>query len=157
MSNKGGGVRLCADSKGIPLRMAFMHFCRSRIGHSCGVSEEVAQIVVNKEAGVSRVTDLKGKAAGLGLPESGIRFSSELLLEYFGVGESDRVIFGPVLWILPRDAGVSWTVRWRGSLPGERFPFPGFTTRFGAAEYNCCPSTLRRCGACASAIPSCAR
>jgi len=51
--------------------------------------EEVAQIVVNKDAGIGRVTDLKGKAVGLGLPQSGMRFSSALLLEYFGIGMRD--------------------------------------------------------------------
>jgi TRAP transporter TAXI family solute receptor len=51
--------------------------------------EEVAQILVNKAAAINSIRDFKGKPVGLGLPKSGSRFSSTILLEYFGIGPDD--------------------------------------------------------------------
>jgi TRAP transporter TAXI family solute receptor len=51
--------------------------------------QEVLQLVVRKDAGIRSVADLRGKRVALGLPQSGSRFSSEILLEYFGFHSGD--------------------------------------------------------------------
>jgi TRAP transporter TAXI family solute receptor len=50
---------------------------------------EPAQIVVNRKLTISRVQDLRGKRVAVGLPRSGSRFSTEVLLGYFGLKEAD--------------------------------------------------------------------
>jgi TRAP transporter TAXI family solute receptor len=51
--------------------------------------EEVAQILVNKAAAIHTIHDFKGKPVGIGPPKSGSRFSSTILLWYFGIGPGD--------------------------------------------------------------------
>jgi TRAP transporter TAXI family solute receptor len=88
---------------------------------------EVAQILVAKDAGIRSISDIRGKAVGVGLPHSGMRFSSRLLLEYFGIAESDfdgasvdpseggaRVADGSLA------ASISWAA----------VPVPGFSEAF---------------------------
>jgi len=51
--------------------------------------EEPAHIVVRKDAGIATIGDLRGKKVDLGLPGSGNRFTSEILLAHFGIGVDD--------------------------------------------------------------------
>ncbi len=47
--------------------------------------EELAQIVVAKDAGIDTIRDLDDRVASLGPAGSGVRFSSEVMLSHFGI------------------------------------------------------------------------
>jgi len=66
-------------------------FRSNRIAALGVLYEEPMQILVSRAAGIRRVGDLRGKPVALGLPHSGSRFSSDILLEYFGLTERDIV------------------------------------------------------------------
>jgi TRAP transporter TAXI family solute receptor len=51
--------------------------------------EEVAHIVVHRDAGIETIGDLRGKTVNLGLPDSGSKFTSEILLTHFGIRLDD--------------------------------------------------------------------
>ncbi len=51
--------------------------------------EELAQIVVRQDSGITTIGDLRGGTVNLGLPDSGSRFTSEILLSHFGIGVDD--------------------------------------------------------------------
>lgn len=52
----------------------------TRIVGLAALYEEALHIVVAKDSGIKRLEDLRGKQVNLGLPQSGSRFSSKILL-----------------------------------------------------------------------------
>jgi TRAP transporter TAXI family solute receptor len=74
-----------------------------------------AQIVVPRDSDVRTVADLKGKRVSLGIPESGERFCSQLVLSHFGIEVADLraefLDFAPSLASLHAgrlDAYITW-------------------------------------------------
>jgi TRAP transporter TAXI family solute receptor len=61
----------------------------THIAALCVLYQEPAQIVVSRRANIKSIADLRGKKIALGLPQSGSKFSSEILLAYFGLAPGD--------------------------------------------------------------------
>ena len=63
----------------------------THIAALCLFYQEPVQIVVSRKANIKSIADLRGKKIALGLPQSGSRFSSEVLLAYFGLKPTDYI------------------------------------------------------------------
>ncbi len=61
----------------------------TKIGGLAVLYEEVAHIMVGADSGIKRIEDLRGRAVNLNLPNSGSRFTSEIVLGHFGLKLTD--------------------------------------------------------------------
>jgi TRAP transporter TAXI family solute receptor len=91
----------------------------ANIGGIAVLFEEVAQIIARKDAEVGGVRGLPGKRLNVDLPQSGTRFTTELVLESFGIALDDVApSFLPVTEIsgplMAGDVDATW---WWRALP----------------------------------------
>jgi hypothetical protein len=97
----------------------------------CLLYPEPAQIVVSRRANIHSMRDLRGKRIALGLPKSGSRFSSVILLSYFGLKPGD---YEPIYVDVSNDArqlldgSLQAGILWRG------IPAPAFEELFKSGQ-----------------------
>ena len=53
------------------------------------ISSDLVHVLVRKDAAIKRITDLKGHAILVGMPDSGMASSAEKLLHFYGLDESN--------------------------------------------------------------------
>lgn len=97
----------------------------------CLLYVEPAQIVVSRRANIQTMNDLRRKRVGMGLPKSGSRFSSEILLSYFGLQAGDYEakyvdVSNDARSLL--DGSLDAAVLWRG------IPAPAFEELFKSGQ-----------------------
>jgi TRAP transporter TAXI family solute receptor len=95
-----------------------------------------AQLVVRRDSDMKTLTDLRGRRVSLGIPESGERFCSRILLSHMGIGEGDvsdqALDFAPSLEEL-RAGRIDAYLTWRG------LPVPDLTAAFPSGALRLIP------------------
>lgn len=107
-----------------------------KIGGIGVLFEEVGQIIARTDAGIDGIQGLRGSRLNIDLPGSGSRFTTELVLEHFGIGVGD--IEASELWITDireqlLDGSVQAAIFWRA------LPAPFARDMFATGQFELVP------------------